>query len=144
MLSYYLAPTKYSFPQAVSVIALCSKASCGLLHPNNPPPTLTSLSLEDLNGYFAYVMMLVYFSFNQGHCCDTQPPQSINISHIDLTGLLSGLTCLRGRFDETEWEVTVFTDYFLGSACFLLLGGLRDKDKDKFGPLSYQLCLITK
>lgn len=41
VLSYYLAPTKYSFPQAASVIALCSKASCGLLHPNHPPHPLS-------------------------------------------------------------------------------------------------------
>ena len=52
------------------------------------------------------------FSFKQGPCCDTEPPQSINISLIALIRTLSGLGCLRGRFDEIEWGVTEFTDYF--------------------------------
>lgn len=50
--------------------------------------------------------MLVYFSFIWGHCCDTEPPQSINISLIALLKL----QCL--RFDGIEWEVAAFTDYF--------------------------------
>lgn len=47
-------------------------------------------------------------------------PQSINISLRAVVRLLSGLRCLRGRFDEIEWEV-----YFLiiFRECFLFWGG---------------------
>lgn len=64
------------------------------------------LKIYSVRTLWTGVMMVVYFSFIWGHCCDTEPPQSINISLIALLKL----QCL--RFDGIEWDVAAFTDYF--------------------------------
>lgn len=68
--------------------------------------------IEELDGSYDARLFFLKPGTLQRHTAPPSPLSQLIESLIALVRLLSGLRCLRGRFDQIEWEVTALTDYF--------------------------------